>query len=78
MGSVFYNPQTLHGKRVKLNRGGESVEGILSAKNLKDEEGGFNFKWTTKAGSTCISDVTDEELALIKKENQEEEVEEED
>lgn len=62
MGSVFYNKENLHGKIITLKRDGEDVKGVILAKNLRNGDSGFSFRWINKSGVTCMSVITPEEL----------------
>lgn len=67
MGATFKNPNTLHGKKVSLERAGKKVNGVLLSRNLKEGESeSFNFRWVDENGSTCVCPITDEELQSIK------------
>lgn len=67
MGAVFKNPNTLHGKKVELTRGGKKVSGVLLATSLREnEEENFNFRWINENGATCVSAVSDDEVEILK------------
>ena len=66
-GAVIRSTPTLHGRAVKLIRGGAEVNGVLMSKNIKQgPTDNLIFKWNDKNGVSCISDVTKTELEKIK------------
>jgi len=66
MGAVIRNEDSLHGKRVKLNRGGKEVNGVMVAKDMRNHAGEYSFRWADVNGATCINDITEEEIDEIK------------
>ncbi len=56
---------SLHGKTVKLIRGGEEVVGVLLSKDTQGPSKNMSFKWKSKAGSACVSEVTEEEIDTL-------------
>ena len=53
---------SLHGKTVKLVRGGEEVIGVLLSKDKQGPSKNLSFQWKSKTGSACVSEVTEEEV----------------
>jgi len=65
-GPVIYAPPTLHGRRVKLIRGGKEVSGVLMAKDSQTTSDKLVFQWTNENGTSSLSPLTGEELEELK------------
>lgn len=57
---------TLHGRIVKLVRGGEEVSGVLMAKDTQGPSDNLIFRWKDKKGNSCLSEVNKEEIEQLK------------
>lgn len=66
-GPVIRSPLILHGKSVRLVRGGKEVSGLLTSKDGQlGISGRFTFQWTNDNGENCISDVSEDEIMELK------------
>ena len=65
-GTVIKGPLTLHGRKVKLVRGGKEVMGVLLSKDSQGPSDNLAFQWTDGNGSQCVNPVTQEEIEKIK------------
>lgn len=65
VGPVIHAPVTLHGRRVKLTRGGKEVDGVLLAKDGQASNEDLVFQWTNEHGTASISPLSGEERELL-------------
>ncbi len=56
---------TLNGKTVELVRNGEKTIGVLISKDKQGPSDNLSFQWKNKNGSTCINDVSKEEIEKL-------------
>lgn len=65
-GPVLRTTPTLHGRVVKLVRGGKEVSGVLLSKDSQGPSDNLIFQWKDKNGVSCISDINKDELEQLK------------
>ena len=56
---------TLHGKTVKMVRGGKEVIGVLLSKDKQGPSENLSFQWKNANGSLNVSEVTKEEIKKL-------------
>ena len=66
VGPVVRAKTTLHGKVVKLMRGGKEVVGTLLSKDRQGPSDNLAFQWKDINGNSCINEVTKDELDLLR------------
>ena len=66
VGPVIRTPMGLHGKKVTLIRGGKEVKGVLLSSDGKPANDNFVFRWIGDNGVASISEITGEELEVLR------------
>ncbi len=65
-GAVIKGVASLNGKTVKLTRSGKEVIGVLVSKDKQGPSDNLAFQWKNEHGVSCISEVTKDELEILK------------
>lgn len=66
VGPVITAPPSLHGRNIKLTRGGKRVNGVIISQDTQAGNDNFVFQWTDESGKNCISVVNGDELEKLK------------
>lgn len=64
-GPVIHAPPTLHGRKMKLVRGGKEVNGVLLSQDGQASNDNLIFQWKNEHGTASISALTGEELEVL-------------
>ena len=65
VGIEIHGPTILHGKRARFMRGENEVVGVLLANDHQVNSDKFVFQFVDKNGTTCVSQLTSDELKNI-------------